>query len=194
MRRVLFFILLCFAAQFSAFGQSGLERLESITRHYASMGAYKIEFVLHIDGTQQNGALIVSGNNSYMRIANSEVFIADSVRYEVRSSSKEIVVDRADLYENELLNSKGGLENLKNDYNIEECTIGTATAIRLSPKKSGETIYIFTESDGITIDKVQYVAGNDKVEIAISRHQKDNIVLPKFSKERYKGFELIDFR
>lgn len=193
MRRVLLTILLSVALSFAAMGQ-GVQRLERISRHYSAIGNYKIDFELRIEGTVQRGELVVSGRNSYMRIGDTEVFVVDSVRYEVRRASKEIVIDRADLYEKELLNPTSGFESMKGDYNIEECVLGGTPAIRLTPKKSGETIYIFTASDGVSIEKAQYVAGENRAELVVLRCQKDKISLPKFSKDSYKGFETIDFR
>ena len=88
--------------------ERGEMRLERISRHYSSLGNYGLSFVLRVGGGLQKGEIAVDGNNSYMSIADTEVFVVDSVRYEVRSSSKEIVVDKADAYERELLNPLNG--------------------------------------------------------------------------------------
>ena len=137
---------------------------------------------------------MVAGNNSYMRIADTEIYIMDSLRYEVRRSAKEIVVDRADAYERELLNPLNGFSNVAAEYNIEERTIDGRMVIQLTPKRSGELISIVTAVDGESITKVRYGVGQNLMELEVEHCEKRTNSLPKFIKEEYKGFELIDFR
>ena len=140
MRRVVTIVLL-FVAFVAMADERGELRLERISRHYSSLGNYGLSFVLRVGGAEQSGEIAVDGNNSYMRIADTEIFVADSIRYEVRKSAKEIVVDRADAYERELLNPLNGFSGIKDNYNIEECKVGNSIALRLTPKQTGETIY-----------------------------------------------------
>jgi hypothetical protein len=112
----------------------------------------------------------------------------------VRSSAKEIIVDRADAYEKELLNSLNGFTHLAADYAIEECQIEGRTAVRFTPKKSGDAMYVITGADGVSVAKLKYGAGENLVEVKVEKSEKSSQTLPRFSKERYKGFELIDFR
>ena len=112
----------------------------------------------------------------------------------MRGASKEIIVDRADAYEKELLNSLDGFTHIAADYKIEECVVDGSTAVRLTPKSQGDTIYVILKSDGESIAKFKYGAGENLVEVIITKSEKSNQKLPIFSKERYKGFEMIDFR
>ena len=122
MRKILLLIFLCGA--FSVFAdERGQSRLERISRHYSAMGNYSISFVLRVGNAEQKGELSVSGNNSYMRVADTELFVEDSLRYEVRPSAKEIVIDRADAYEKGLLNPLTGFANIAKEYNVEECDV-----------------------------------------------------------------------
>lgn len=193
MRRLLLFSLL-FMSLSAAADERGVARLERIARHYADMGNYSAEFVLTVDGQQQRGELIVAGKISYMKVADSEIFVDGAVRYEVRSSAKEIILDRADIYEKELLNPANGFSGVTTDYDIVECEMDGSVALRLTPKKSGETIYIIVAPDGESIAKVRYNSGENRAELRMVRCQKGGKALPTFSKDRYKGFELIDFR
>ena len=193
MRRLLVILLLF--VTFSAWAdERGERRLERISRHYSALGNYSLSFVLRAGGGEQNGELMVEGNNSYIKIADTEVFVVDSLRYEVRGASKEIIVDRADAYEKELLNPLNGFSGVKSDYNIEECEVDGRLAVRLTPKRAGESIYIVTAADGESISKIKYGNGTDSAEVEVVTTRKVARVLPKFSKEKYKGFELIDFR
>ena len=193
MRRL--FTILLLAVSLTAWAdERGERRLERISRHYSALGNYSLSFVLRVADAEQRGELMVEGNNSYVKVADTEVFVVDSLRYEVRGASKEIIVDRADAYEKELLNPLNGFSGVKSDYNVEECEIDGRIAVRLTPKQNGETIYIITAPDGESIAKVKYGNGTDSAEVEVVTTRKVARVLPKFSKEKYKGFELIDFR
>ena len=193
MKRVLTIFLL-FVTLSAWADERGEKRLERISRHYSALGNYSLSFVLRAGGGEQKGRLMVEGNNSYIKVADTEVFVVDSLRYEVRGASKEIIVDRADAYEKELLNPLSGFSGVKNDYNIEECEVDGCVAVRLTPKRTGETIYIVTAPDGESIAKVKYGVGENSAEVEVNRQQGVPSPMPKFSKEQYKGFELIDFR
>ena len=193
MRRLLT-ILLLFVSLTAWADERGERRLERISRHYSALGNYSLSFVLRAGGGEQNGELMVEGNNSYIKIADTEVFVVDSLRYEVRGASKEIIVDRADAYEKELLNPLNGFSGVKSDYNIEECEVDGRLTVRLTPKRAGESIYIVIAADGESISKIKYGNGTDSAEVEVVTTRKVARVLPKFSKEKYKEFELIDFR
>lgn len=193
MRKTILFFLL-FVSLSAWADERGEKRLERISRHYSALGNYSLSFVLRAGGGEQSGVLVVDGNNSYIKIADTEVFVVDSLRYEVRAASREIIVDRADAYEKELLNPLNGFSNVKNDYNIEEIEADGRVAVRLTPKRSGDTIYIVTAPDGESIAKVKYGSGDNTAEVEVTTIRNRREILPKFSKERYRGFEMIDFR
>ena len=193
MRKIILFFLLFITSSAWA-DERGERRLESISRHYSAMGNYSVEFLLRAGNAEQRGVMQVEGNNSYLKIADTELFVVDSLRYEVRGSSKEIVIDRADAYEKELLNPLNGFSGVSREFTIEECEVEGRIAVRLTPKKSGETIYIVTGIDGESISKVQYGVGEGRVEVSVEQSKKLNQKLPAFSKERYKGYEIVDFR
>ena len=193
MRKTILFFLL-FVSLSAWADERGEKRLERISRHYSALGNYSLSFVFRAGGGEQSGVLVVEGNDSYMKIADTEVFIVDSLRYEVRKASKEIIVDRADAYEKELLNPLNGFSNVKNDYNIEEIEADGRVAVRLTPKRSGEILYIVTAPDGESIAKVKYGSGDNTAEVDVTTIRNRREPLPRFSKESYRGFELIDFR
>lgn len=193
MRRVLtvLFLLLAFSATAD---ERGEQRLERISRHYSALGSYSLSFVLRAGGGEERGVLIVDGNNSYIKVADTEVFVVDSLRYEVRASAKEIIVDRADAYENELLNPLNGFSGISKNYNILENEHNGRYVVRLVPKQTGDEISVVTAPDGESIAKVKYGKGENSAEVEVQTARKGGEIMPHFSKERYKGFELIDFR
>jgi outer membrane lipoprotein-sorting protein len=193
MKRVLL-ILLALLSLSAMAEERGVKRLEKISNHYSTLGDYSVTFLLRAGGGEQRGVMLVRGNNSYFKVANTEIFIDNALRYEVNSATKEIVVDKADVYEKELLNSLNGISRLAADYTVEECEIEGRAAVRLTPKKGGEVISIVTGADGASVAKLRYGAGENLVEVNIEKSEKYTQPLPRFSKERYKGFEMVDFR
>lgn len=187
-------ILFLFATLSAAADEKGEKRLERIANHYSSLGSYSVTFVVCAGDSEQRGVIQVDGKNTYLKLADVEVFVEDSLRYEVRTSAKEIIVDKADVYEKELLNSLNGFTHLTTNYKVEECEVDGHIAVRLTPKKAGETIYVITGTDGASIAKLIYGAGENLVETRVEKSEKCTQKLPRFAKERYKGFELIDFR
>ena len=187
-------LLFLFVSLSSWADERGELRLERISRHYSALGGYGISFVLRAGGVDERGEILVAGNSSYMSIAGTEVYVKDSIRYEVRRATKEIIVDRADAYEKELTNPLSGFSSVKSEYNIEEYEEGGMAAVRLTPKRSGDTIYIITGVDGESISRVKYGVGERADELQVVKTVRTPKSVPDFDKERYKGFELIDFR
>ena len=194
MKKYLLIALLLVMAFAASADERGERRLERISRHYSALGNYSLSFVMRAGGGEQKGELVVEGNNSYMRVADTELFVVDSLRYEVRGSTKEIVVDRADVYEKEMLNPLHGFSGVKKDFDIVETELEGRVAVRLVPKRQGETIYIITTPDGEGISKIRYGSGDAAVEVEVKSMKRGGTRPPKFDKEQYKGFELIDFR
>lgn len=194
MKRLFLLILLLYSALSAVADERGANRLERISRYYSSLGNYALSIALRAGGAEQRGELRVSGSSSYMHIADIEVFVEDSLRYEVRRAAKEVVIDRADAYEKELLNPLNGFSTVAANYDIAEKTLDGRIVVVLTPKKRGDVVSIVTAMDGESIAKILYGAGESVVEIEIIECKKSVKSLPKFDKEAYKGFELIDFR
>lgn len=192
--RKLFTILLLFVTFSTMADERGMLRLERISRHYASLGDYTLSFKIKAGESEQSGELGVQGQNLYMRLADTEVYVADSVRYEVRRGAKEIVVDKSELYEQELLSTLNGLVNVGKDYDVVESDVEGRQALCLTSKKGGDTLYIILSIDGESIESILYGAGEGAMSIELSRAKKSVVTLPKFDKSRYEGFEIIDFR
>ena len=108
MRKALILIFIISGALSAMADERGELRLERISRHYAALGNYSMSFVLRAGESIQEGELMVEGKNSYIKIAETELYVVDSLRYEVRGTSKEIIVDRADAYEKDLFNPLNG--------------------------------------------------------------------------------------
>lgn len=193
MRRILLFLFLL-ATLSAVADERGAQRLERISRHYASLGDYGLSFVLKMGDVEQDGEIAVQGQNLYMRLGDTEVFVADSVRYEVRRATKEIVIDRSEHYEQELLSTLNGLVNVGGNYDVTECVVEGRQALRLAAKQGGDTIYIILSVDGESIERIMYGSGEGAMSISLARAQRSTKTIPRFDKGRYSDFETIDFR
>ena len=193
MRRILLFLFLL-ATLSAVADERGEQRLERISRHYASLGDYSLSFVLKMGDTEQDGELAVQGQNLYMRLGDTELFVADSVRYEVRRATKEVVIDRSEHYEQELLSTLNGLVRVGGNYDVAECVVEGRQALRLAAKQGGDTIYIILSVDGESIERIMYGSGEGAMSIELARAQRSLKTLPRFDKGRYSDFETIDFR
>lgn len=193
MRRILLFLFLLAILSARA-DERGAQRLERISRHYASLGDYGLSFVLKMGDVAQDGEIAVQGQNLYMRLGDTEVFVADSVRYEVRRATKEIVIDRSEHYEQELLSTLNGLVNVGGNYDVTECVVEGRQALRLAAKQGGDTIYIILSVDGESIERIMYGSGEGAMSISLARAQRSTKTIPRFDKGRYSDFETIDFR
>ena len=193
MRRILLFLFLL-ATLSAVADERGEQRLERISRHYASLGDYSLSFVLKMGDTEQDGELAVQGQNLYMRLGDTELFVADSVRYEVRRATKEVVIDRSEHYEQELLSTLNGLVRVGGNYDVAECVVEGRQALRLAAKQGGDTIYIILSVDGESIERIMYGSGEGAMSISLARAQRSTKAIPRFDKGRYSDFETIDFR
>ncbi|MBR2326533.1 MAG: hypothetical protein IKA49_04140 [Alistipes sp.] len=191
----IFFTILLLCLSLSAVAdERGTARLQRLSRHYASLGGYVLHFGLKTEGGEQRGEMQVNGNNMYMRIADTEVYLCDSLRYEVNSKSREIVVDRADAYENELLAPLQGLSKIGEEFDIVEQIVEGRVSLRLVPKSQGDVVTILFTADGEAAERIVYGSGEGAVTIEVERAQKRADGVPKFDISRYKGYEMIDFR
>lgn len=193
MRNILLTILLCATFVASA-DERGVARLDRVSQNYSSLGNYSIEFKLRVADALQSGRVAVAGNNMYMRVADTEVYILDSLRYEVNASTKEITIDRNEFYKNNLMNPLVGIGEMARDYNVDEMSQDGRIVIRLTPKVNGDVLYLHLTADGTAIESIKYGVGEGALTIEASRPQKSGVPIPKFDIQRYKGYEMIDFR
>lgn len=188
-------ILLAFVVGFSASAdERGEEMLQRIGRRYTALGSYRLTFTLTLsDGSTSGGELAVSGNNLYMKMVENEIFVEDSVRYEVHPRQREIIIDRADAYDKEIFNPLKGVDGLGESYNID--FVEAERALRLVPKSGGgDTLYIYIGVDGESIERIKMGEGKESITIAVGELRYTQQQPLRFDRAKYKEFELIDFR
>ena len=174
--------------------ERGVEVLQRISRRYTSLGSYRLHFTLALsDGSASEGELAVSGNNLYMKMANNEIFVEDSVRYEVHPRQREVVIDRTDAYDKEGFNPLKGVEGLENNYDARYDE--SMRLLHLTPKSgTSDTIVLGVSVDGESVERVTIGGGATAVVIGIGSVKYTQQMPPKFDRTKYNGFEIIDFR
>lgn len=190
-----FVIVIALVAVLSGFAdERGMEMLQRISRRYNSLGSYRLSFTITMgDGSMGDGVLSVAGNNLYMKMADNEIFVEDSVRYEVRARQREIVVDRADAYDNEAFNPLKGVDKLNQSYDVAYDE--ASRLLRLTPKSgNGDAVSIYVAVDGESVERVVVGSGDGSISIGVGQARYTQQSMPRFDKTSYAGFEVIDFR
>ena len=174
--------------------ERGVEVLQRIGRRYATLDSYSLTLnVMLPDGSKSEGVLSVSGNRLYMKLADNEIFVEDSVRYEVHPRQREIVIDRADAYDKESFNPLKGVDGLTTSYNADY--VEEERSLRLTPKSgNGDTLRIYVGVDGESVERVAIGSGANSVTIVVGQARYTKQQPTSFDKARYAGYEVIDFR
>lgn len=181
-------VLSCYA------DERGVEIMQRIGRRYSSLNNYSLTFTVTLpNGTGSGGEMSVSGNKLYLKMADNEVFVEDSVRYEVHPRQREIVIDRADAYDKESFNPLKGVDGLTAKYNVEY--IESERALRLTPKTgNSDIIHIYMCVDGESVERVTLGGGENLVTILVSPAKYTTRQPASFNRAQYSGYEVIDFR
>ena len=192
MRRIVAFVV-AVCAVLSAFAdERGVEVLQRVGRRYSALNSYSLAFDIKLpDNATSGGVLSVSSNKLYMKMADNEIFVEDSVRYEVHSRQREIIVDRVDAYDKESFNPLKGVEGLLANYNVEY--VEAERVLRLAPKSGGsDTLNIYIGVDGESVERV--TMGKSGVTVYVGDVKYTQQQPMSFDRSRYVGFEIIDFR
>ncbi len=181
-------VLSCYA------DERGVEIMQRIGRRYSSLNTYSLTFSAALpDGTSSGGELSVSGNKLYLKMADNEIFVEDTVRYEVHSRQREIIIDRADAYDKESFNPLKGVDGLMSKYNVEYIEVDRA--LRLTPKTgNSDVIHIYMSVDGESVERVTLGGGDNIVTIVVSPVKYTTRQPAAFNRAQYSGYEVIDFR
>lgn len=198
--KLLFVTLLTLLSQQSVVAQERskelLDRLESAVE---SLGEYRAEFSVEVDGSKYNGYYRVSGRSYYMKLSDAEVYSDGVVRYEIDLQKQEVIIDNVDPTSRNILNNPTNLFSTLDEsfmHSILSESRGEVS-ILLLPNSSSVGISRVT----INLDKKSalprsliYNADSNPVEITIHSIKSDSEAMPQFDIKNYPQFEIIDFR
>lgn len=195
MRRLVLVLIASMAVLSSYADGRGKEALLSVESYYSSIAACRISLnISFANGQKAAGELGYAGKNLYAKIGDNEIFVVDSLRYEVNHRQKEVVIDRADAYSGEGANSVGLIQSLSSLYNVVEY-VESSRMLRLSPKSGGDdTISVYVAADGKSVERVQMGSGANAVTISVGKVQLSPQLSISFNRAQYAGYEVVDFR
>lgn len=181
----------CFASSRSS------ELLGGVERYVASLGGYRVDFLVDIQGSQIEGYYEVRGESYFLKVGAAEVYCDGKVRYEVDPEKREVIIDNVDpSSRNILANPTKAFRLLDSGYTHQLLSEqqGSAT-VRLEPAtKSQGVIDLKIRTSDMQPLSLNYNADSQQVSIRVNSIASSSTPLKSFSSKLYPSYELIDFR
>lgn len=182
--------------------------LAELSAKIDGLGSYMAGFTASAEGSSFGGEYRVSGDKYYIKLEDAEVICDGKVRYEISHLSREVVMDRVPAGDNTVFSNPSRAFDFA-DANFTSEYMGTrdengksCDVVRLMPKDKGGTL---TDVE-IAVDRatglpvvIRYgtEAVAEKIEITVRNiRSADNPDKEYFSfdRQKFKDYELIDFR
>lgn len=174
--------------------------LDTLVSNLTGMGSHSSEFVVVMSEQSEQfsfkGSYITDGKSVYITMADVVIYAAEGVKYEVNSQSKEIVVDSAASLENDLFSNPASfLSNLSTEYNTLDTDVEGVKAVLLTPKDLTKTaqITVLANNSGTLPETIVMEEGTTVLKVNFEFKPTSNPV-PRFSRDKYPDFELLDLR
>ena len=199
MRRFVLSLLAILAFAFGAEAQiSASEWLAQLRSSLGSRYAWNISVATA--GESYAGYYMVEGDAYYLKLGVMEVYSDGKLRYEINNDRKEVTEDRVNLKAVDLLtNPTRAFNFVDKEYAI---TIKERTALgvvlKLVPKDttmdlSEITLELQKKGGAVLPVKLKYSYDDDSITIALTQLAMADKKLPRWSKERYRGYDIVSF-
>lgn len=164
----------------------------------AALGCYEVQFDVIAEGYSVVGRYVVNGTDFYLAADDVELFVADGVKYEVNATKREIMVDGVESLGSDIVsNPTRGFTALLKDYVAESAEYEGRRAVRLIPRDgsgSSERILIVADVEGRMPALIRYISSEGAIDVRLKSVSKWSEPLPRFVREKYADYELVDFR
>ena len=157
------------------------------------------QLVYNASKSGQEGYFVIDGDSYYLTLGAMEVYCDGKLRYEVNNDRKEVVEDRANLEEGDILtNPTRAFDFVSDVYNlaIDSVTANGAT-IRITPKSdvAEVTIYIDVVKRGSKVlpERVLYDYDGEGYTIELGIIEGTPDATPKWNKANYRGYDIVSF-
>ena len=147
-----------------------------------------------------NGFFMVEGDGYYINLDVMEVYSDGKLRYEVNNARMEVTEDRVNLKAVDLLtNPTRAFSFVDKEYSI---SLGESSAsgavLKLVPRGSSMglthiTLVLGQGSGVVYPKKIEYSYDDESITISLSKRNKADSQLPRWDKERYKGYDIVSF-
>lgn len=178
--------------------EGAAEGVKRVKAYVEKLGRYEVRFNVLAGELIYVGQYHVDGDSYYIQMDNVEVYSDGKVRHEVDNERKEVSIDVMDSESRNILdNPTRCFDFAESEYRSEiqsrkdgELTIFLRAT---DPDVEGD-IYLTIEEKSGKPRKIVYRLYDDEVEVTIDSIVSVKQPLKKFSKNQYKGYEIVDFR
>lgn len=200
MRKIIIYLALVFVA-LDAFAEEGAtvqSLLGRVSQYVKQLGRYEVAFALRTGDYRAEGRYVVSGDAYYLTVGDAEVYSDGKVRYEVDNEREEVNVDVVDTSSHNILDNPtrcfdfAGSEYLSDVVRRDDKSV----TIKLVSKDKSVEGEIFLTVDAATArpQDIEYRLYDDRFEVKITSIAKSKASPQKFDRNRYRNYEIIDFR
>ncbi len=166
---MVFLIAISFAYSYTA--EAANPELEKLARKVASIPSYEVAFTIE----NVSGKYLVKGDSYYIHVPDAEVYGDGTTRYEVSRENREVVIDATDLTSRNLLtNPTRAFEYISADYS--------------------DKVIVEIDPSGLPREVIYKMEDGEHVTIRIHSFVPYNGTIPAFEKDKFSGYEIIDFR
>ncbi len=175
------------------------ERVKQLSQAVKALGAYEVRFDVAVGDYSASGSYTVSGVRYALTLGNIEAYGDAENRYEVDKSRKEVVIDKVDGASHNVLNNPtSAFDFIADEYLAETLSQSRdVVVLRLTPRRKDEqngVIEITLNAVNNLPKKILYYPSGESIEVAISHIAKTEEAPAVFNPDKFKDFEIIDFR
>lgn len=178
--------------------QTNMQLLKRLAGYVKSLGRYEASFVLHAGDYSTTGRFLVDGDSYYMSVGDAEVYSDGKVRYEVDRQRKEVNIDVVDVDSRNILdNPTRCFDFVGSDYRsnvVSSDKEKTVLQLDAIDENIEGQIRIFMESASGKPCGVEYVLGDESVEVGITAIGSSKLSVKQYRQADYRDYEIIDFR
>ncbi len=199
MRKLLLILVAFIMLHSMALADEGAaEGVKRVKAYVEKLGRYEVRFNVLAGELIYVGQYHVDGDSYYIQMDNVEVYSDGKVRHEVDNERKEVSIDVMDSESRNILdNPTRCFDFAESEYRseIQSRKDGELTIFlhATDPDVEGD-IYLTIEEKSGKPRKIVYRLYDDEVEVTIDSIATVKQPLKKFSKNQYRGYEIVDFR
>lgn len=183
------------------------EILKQLATKINEMGDYNAEFEVQAEGNRISGAYVVSGDKYYMKTNDYEVISDGRARYEINKSDKEVLIDKSDPNDRNILSNPTRAfefadDLFRNSYKGEESTGNQLRdVVVLNPVDAKSPLQRITlkinRKTGLPVE-LRYLSEGLSDDVVVNIKKIEKGLTPKavfsFDRAKYKDYDIVDFR
>ena len=172
--------------------------LRRVAEYVAKMGSYDVVFAVKAGDYVASGSYSVSGDAYHIALDKAEVYSDGKTRYEVDLDRREVSIDVVDLQSRNILDNPTRCFDFVGDEYLAEQVKRDANSVTLrlvarDEEQEGEILLTVDNATGKPL-AVSYILYDDRIDVEIKSFVSRKEAVKVFSKNDYKGYDIVDFR